>query len=315
MGSRERRSYPKKTAKRDLAFLEREAKRANVWRRGIVMRPDMVTEPRRPIYFGTSAVERVYPDMVKQALSSHYRGSSQLMVNLFGRNRRYRSITYRLAALRRLHQRKVAEGEADLKEKRREYRTTRNRMGKIRIQTISELKGAVPVLLGFHSAYVKYIEAEINRLDIELDWLTSASSLTGATSKYRERYIRNLETWKSEWRKEKRKVEQLLNIGPEIKAFEGYSLEGIDWKRKFVEAMDAHQDRLQKNLSPSPQLIDRFFTSGINYYSRDIQRLTYELKILRLTGLRFKGRTRDIIRKDLEYSKKALRRFQREMGN
>jgi|GEM_PF-5036493 len=175
-------------------------------------------------------------------------------------------------------------------------------------QSIEDMTAAIPQLFLIASKKVKLLRSQKEHAakNRHIEELLSKMLGNRDAEIYRianseDQISRELSFWEQ-------RLTNLKEAGSDTKAYRVYRNNGKDLRKNFNE-LNGKVKSMAESGDVAPELVTKWLIAGVNFYANEVDRLTYELKILNKLGIHFVGRSKKKITSDISYAKKKVKQF------
>ncbi len=254
----------------------------------------------------------VEPEDLQKGIKGNEEGGRPLYIHFWGKRRRFQTVAERILSLRRWLHLKMAplqkEGhvlETQLSQERRFKK-------RMRLNAVEDMEHVIPILWGYASIRVKLIQKRIEKLGLQLKFLSNYQDLTQDKFEQVDRIRERIHQMNHSLKRAEDRAQLLERSGSELSEYRRIRNQSAVFRKNFLTRQREMARYRDKSGIPE-NLTQKWASAGFNYYVCEVDRLTRELIILRLLGLHFQGRNKRSIRADMKKAHKGKRKFKRLM--
>lgn len=270
--------------------------------------------PNRPSSVLATPVrlQPVDKDDLIRAMKLHKKRGYLLYEDFAGERRPFIGLAKRAEALARLQRIRTRTFRSQLSALRSNKAKLERRKSLKSFNAIEDLQTAIPALTAAARLTVDMLVLQREHLEQRLSVTKLSASLLGNQEKEIEKISYSLEKNKNELSVWKQRVVNLEGAGNDINVYRRYRNQSKrNWNR--FKGHTSRIEQLRQKDKVNPETITKWLIAGFNFYAREIDRLTYELKILHKLGIAFVGRNEKRILSDLQYSRSKKAEFKRKI--
>lgn len=250
----------------------------------------------------------VSPDDLAAAIRLTNKPEYKLYDHFAGKKRQFTGLANRVRALQRVQGVNRLRAHAYEIPIKREINQLSRRKSLKSFQSLEDITAAIPIffliaskkveLLRFQKEHAKknrHIEELLSKLlgnrDVELNRIVNSEDFIA----------RELSFWEQ-------RLTNLSGAGSDTKAYRVYRKKGEVLRKNFND-LNRRINKLAESAKPASEMASKWLVAGLNFYANEVDRLTYELKILHKLGIHFMGRSEKKITADINYAKKMVKQF------